>query len=138
MRAVLEVSETLPRLFDERQVCQKIAEAIVGLGYPVCCVLLRELNDSLRVRALCGLSTTDGASLQSMKDLQHEQIDLFSGTPKAAVLQTERWPAIAAWADEHNLNSGLRLPLFQQDQVVGVLEISVQAEHYFYPDEIRT
>jgi K+-sensing histidine kinase KdpD len=138
MRAILEVSETLPRLFDQQQICQKIAEAIVGLGYPVCCVLLRESNDSLRIRALCGLSTTDGASLQSSKDLQHEQIDLFSGTPKAVVLQTERWPAIAAWAGEHNLNSVLRLPLFQEDQVVGVLEIYSTSEHLFYPDEIRT
>jgi signal transduction histidine kinase/signal transduction protein with GAF and PtsI domain len=138
MRAVLEVSETLPRLFNEQQVCQKIAEAIVGLGYPVCCVLLHEANDSLRVGALCGISTTDEASLHSITSHQPDRVNLFGGTPKAIVLQNEQWPIIAAWAGEHNLNSVLRLPLFQQNHGVGVLEIYSTSEHHFYPDEIRT
>src|SRR4029453_1432771 len=90
------------------------------------------------VGALCGISTTDETSLHSITNRQPNQVNLFSDTPKAIVLQNEWLPAIAAWAGEHNLNSVLRLPLFQQNHGVGVLEIYSTSEHHFYPDEIRT
>jgi GAF domain-containing protein len=139
MQAILEISETLTKLLDEQRACQKIAEAVVELGYPVCCVLLREANDMLRVRALSGLTGADSESLHSTRALQHEQSELLHTTgPGTAVLQTARWPALAKWTRERNLYSVLRLPLCQQEREVGILEIFGTNEHDFYPDEIHT
>jgi GAF domain-containing protein len=140
MHAVLEVSEALPRVFDEQLICQKIAEAVVGLGYPLCCVLLRESDDSLRVRALYGASPVAGESLEHMRELHEEQITaLLDGAIKPTInMEATRWHVVAAWMRERNLHTVLRLPLFHQDRVIGIVEIYGISEHQFYPDEVQT
>jgi signal transduction histidine kinase/signal transduction protein with GAF and PtsI domain len=134
MQAVFNVNETLTRSSDERQVCEKIAEVIVNVGYSACRVLLREAEDRLRTRALCGLAEEDDQALQAMLENQRAQREVLCG----GRLNTTPSLPYHGWGGERQLCSVLRLPLFQQEQVIGILEIFTATDHHFYADEIDT
>lgn len=140
LQGVFEVNETMTRTCDEGQVCQKTAEVIVGQGYRACALFLREEDDYLRLRAQCNLSPAAKLRLQDQDGLNQERLEvLHTGRPNTtANLQEGRRPDVAAWAREHDLCSVLRLPLVQQEQVAGLLEIYTRTEHHFYENEIHT
>lgn len=139
-QAVFEVHEALIQTLSADQVCRKLAEVIVRIGYSACCVLLRDPWGEPRPQAVEGLAPEAAARLGALDELRAERLAVLASgrTRSSHDLAGEAGRQLGAWMRSNGLCSVQRLPLIHRRVVIGVLEVYGAAPHHFYHEESET